>query len=1291
MSDSRWTDKQLEAITARDKEILVSAAAGSGKTAVLVERIIRRIATDKDTIDIDRMLVVTFTKAAAAEMSQRVGLSLAKKVSENAEEIRQNPDNIKLKESNINLQNQLTLLNRADIKTIHSFCLQVIREYYHVLDIDPSVKTADEIEISMLQQEVMEEYFEELYEKGDVAFLDLLESYSEETKDNRLKEIILKLSSFANGFPDSFGALDSIYDNYNVTNNNGVFNVNNFEWTKTVQKTLSKMIERAVECADASASTITENTYKAGVGAVDTINSEYNAIVELYNSVSKKIDYNDWYEKLSKIKFETLRGGSDLYEAERVELKKYRDITKDIIKQIKKKYLMYSYDTQNKITEKLCTLIKNLVTVTKDYMMKFAKAKKQRMLIDFTDYEHFALEILVEKNSTLDNIIPTIYAKEMQKRYDEIMIDEYQDSNIVQEMLLSAVSNGKNRFIVGDVKQSIYAFRLAMPELFAGKLNNAGVNEHKILMTNNFRSRENVLYGINFLFAQFMDVEFGDVDYNSDVALHTPADPKVIYPDAPDDINVDFQNEVIVIESVSEKNKSKSDNKKEDANEDDNDENLEEDLDKYELEISAIVTKINQMLEDKTHIYDAKIGKYRLLEYSDCAIICRSIKNIRGAVETIFTRENIPYYIESSLSYFDVLEVDTILNLLRIIDNPIQDIPLIALLRSPIYKFSADELVQIRINSKNSNFYTALINYMPKDEDENEDEDDNRYSELDFSDDIYNKIQKFFGDIEMYREKSKEISLFELISFIYDYTGYFNYVGVGEGGCLRQSNLRLLLQKAYVYEMGSYQGLFYFIRFIEDLKLSSDDESSAKDDASIGKALQITTIHKSKGLEYPVVFVALAGKGINLMDTNNKIVLHREYGISTKYTDLESRGIYKSLFYQLISDNMKYDTYSEEVRVLYVALTRAREKLIIVGCVKDLEKSIEKWGTMAEFGKKRFDIYDLRKTKTYLDLIMPALMRHYDVNNFGGKLPDEFINYGNKDVFKQGIPDWQKCTWDVSAYKKDEVFKPFEEKKQILLGKQMDFEKWENTIIDGDNLDDVKNIFGWEYQFGNSTKIQGKTTISEMKRKFLEEDDNSTKDYYEDSPFEFLEENADSKKKKINSAMAGTILHKVMEMADFKRGYSEDELFDFIAQLVQNNIISDDEAQSIKLKELSGFFKSDIYKRMQNADVIEKEHVFSMLLSPKEAFVIDKDDDSDYGDDKILVNGMIDCYFIENNKITLLDYKSDRLNTKDEFVNRYEIQLKMYKQALEKALDEKVDEVVIYSFNMNKEIMVDCD
>lgn len=1288
MSNNRWTDEQLGAITARNKDTLVSAAAGSGKTAVLVERIIRRISTDNPTIDIDRMLVVTFTKAAASEMSQRIGVSLSKKVQALSEQIRQNPDLMELKTENIHLQNQITLLNRADIKTIHSFCLQVIKEYYHVIDIDPAFKTADPAEISLLQEEIMEEYFEELYETGNADFLNLLETYSEDTKDNRLKDMILKLVNFSNGFPNPFSALDKCADNYKTSSTDNSFNINHSKYITEIQTILSLEISQALNEIQQACDIVTEDTYN-GIEKVDSIHSEYTAIKTLYDNINSTLDYENWYTLSHNIKFATLRGGSKDYKNDREEIKLHRDLAKKILTSIKEKYLCYDLDYQNMLMEQIYISISKLIDLTKGFMTRFSNAKKSRTIIDFNDYEHFAFKILVHPDSTLENVIPTPYAKEIQTRYDEIMIDEYQDSNLVQEMVLSAVSTGSNRFIVGDIKQSIYSFRLAMPELFAGKLSNTTVDNHKILLTRNFRSRANVLYGINFIFSQIMTIDFGDVAYDDTVALYTPDNAKAIYPDPEDGTHIDFQNDLILIEhtdniastaNTDDEDKETSDYISDDILPIDNANSITEDIDKYELEISAIVTKINELMANKTNIYDPELKAYRPLAYSDIAIITRSIKNLRSAVETIFTREGIPYYIESSLSYFDVLEVDTILNLLRVVDNPIQDIPLIAILRSPIYMLTSEELLKIRIHNNKGNFYECIIsyiNYTPT--------EDNSQKNIDICPIICEKIHKLLNDISMYRKLSKELSLFELISHILDYTGYFDYVGIGDCGNLRQGNLQLLLQKAKIYESGSYQGLFYFIRYIEELKISTDNESSAKDESNIGKALHVTTIHKSKGLEFPVVFVAMCGKEINFMDTRNNMVFHREYGVSAKYMDLNIRGIYTPFTQPLISNAIINDTFSEEVRILYVALTRAREKLIIVGCVKNIEKSLAKWETLASNNDLQLPTSKLRKTKTYLDFIVPALLRHPDISNFSGKLPLNFKACGNPLMSMSNLPYWQISTWSIYNYTRQEVLQPFETQKATLLTKEETLNELDNIEIDTDYLADVEKLFKWEYAYNNSTFIQGKTTISEMKRKFMEDEDNSTKDYFEDTALEFPKDELDNKT--IARNVAGTILHKVMELIDFKRDYNEADIIKFITQLVDKKIISELESKSINTKELSDFFNSNIYKRMSKSNNIEKEHVFSMLLSPQEAFV--GEDNIDYGDDKILVNGMIDCYFESDGEVFLLDYKSDKLKSADEFIKRYAIQLKMYRVALEKALDKKVDNIVIYSFKLSQEIYID--
>ena len=773
----KWTKEQLQAIEARGGDLLVSAAAGSGKTAVLVERIIRRITAAEAPMDIDRLLVVTFTKAAASEMSQRIGGAIAKK-------LEQEPQNL-------HLQNQLTLLARADIKTIHAFCLQTIREYYHLLDIDPAVRTGDPGEVKLLQQEVLEDYFEELYQEENEAFFLLLETFGEETGDSRLKDLLLQLYTFAQGDPYPEALLSRMAEEFHL---GAAETVDSCKWFPLIREGIKgnvlfakELLERAIALA---ASTTGFEAY------LECLEREREGMVRL--EASLKDGYARWHMAFVEMEFQRLPG----YRGEEKELaeaiKALRNEAKDVYHKLGETYFSFSEEMQGELLRALYPVAKALANMVSGFLSRFQEAKKEKLMIDFHDYEHFCLEILVEPGSTAEHIVPTNAAKELQARYDEIMIDEYQDSNMVQEMILSAVSGesaGKNnRFMVGDIKQSIYRFRLAMPQLFHEKYRTyspeEGGKQRKIILSKNFRSRKNVLEGANFLFRQLMSLEFGDVEYNDEAALYPGASfPEFAGPHG-------GANEVLLVESQA-------------ALEEEGLEELEE-LNRRQLEAMAIAEKIREMMEQGYCVVEQEA--YRPLEYRDIAILLRSMKNWGTVLEEVFGQAGIPYYAETAEGYYDVPEVDTVLNLLRLLDNPRQDIPLISILHSPLYGLSADALMQMRLCGGDGLFFDCIGGYL----------------ERGAEDAIKETLMEFMEDYEKWREQIKELSLHELLRYLYEESGYYDFLGMAPGGGLRQANLRLLLEKAEQFEKGSRKGLFYFIRYVEDMKTAEAESSSAK-------------------------------------------------------------------------------------------------------------------------------------------------------------------------------------------------------------------------------------------------------------------------------------------------------------------------------------------------------------------------------------------------------------------------------------------------------------------------------
>lgn len=1219
---NRWTEQQKQAIAARGCDLLVSAAAGSGKTAVLVERIITRIIEEKQ--DIDRLLVVTFTKAAASEMSQRIGAAIS-------ERLEKEPDNQ-------HLQDQIAFLPRADIKTIHAFCLQVIQEYYHILAIDPATRTADPTETTLLQREVLDGLMEELYaDEGKEWFFHLLETFSPDADDNRLREYILEAHAFAQSSPNPDALLDNIAAQYALAENE---TVDSCIWFPLIREGVSAGLEFAFSLMQRAEQLAGASGFE---GYLERIAAEREGIEAMLASLSG--EYKNWYLAYAAIDFARLPAyrGEDKETAEKI--KGLRNEAKKTLEKLHESYFRYNAETQTQLLRALAPTVQGFIRLTKLFAARFADAKKEKLMMDFHDYEHFCLKILTAEGSTPERVIPTAAAEELRERYDEIMIDEYQDSNLVQEMILSAVSGesiGKNnRFMVGDVKQSIYRFRQAMPELFQQKYEaypaEEGGRTRKIVLSQNFRSRKNILDGVNFLFRQIMQKGFGGIAYDADAALYAGA----AFPPCEDGF-CGGENEVLLLETK-------------EAEDSELPEELSE-LNRRQLEALAIAEKIRKLMESDFRVLDKKTGEYRPLAYGDIAILLRSIKSWGGVLDDVFGTAGIPYYAEASEGYFDMPEVETILQFLQILDNPRQDIPLLAVLHSPVYGLTAEELVQIRLEGGNGPYFDCVTGYLQNGGDER----------------LRGRLAAFLGDLEHWRLAARDLSLPELLRRLYRETGYYDYLSVTAGGALRQANLRLLLEKAEQYEKGSRKGLFYFIRYVADLKTADASASSAKLQSEGADLVRVMTIHKSKGLEFPVVFVSDLGKQFNDMDARSPVIFHQKWGIGMDCVNPEQRTVSYTLSKRALAEAVRQENRAEEMRVLYVALTRAKEKLILTGAVKNLRKDLEKWAESGDCKTEHLPIFRLRKGSSYLDWVMPALLRHPQA----AALPEEWEpDRGEPYRF------WDEPSrWSLSLMTREDVLAAPVQEKETAAEQRSFFQNWENAEEMTAQKEELFRILGWQYPHDMATRLPAKISISEIKRKYQEEMTGEVVPAAHTLELPKREEKA-----ALTPAQIGTAMHIFMEEADLRRAYSLPEIEQLAAELMERGRLTAEEAAALRKKELLVFFESDLAGRLRAAKQIEKERPFAMLMRPRELFF-----GPEYADleEKILVNGIIDCYFTEGeaDSIILVDYKSDRIYKEETLRERYAVQLQLYRTALERATGLPVKETYLYSFALGRAI-----
>jgi len=1230
----RWTKEQQEAIYTRGCDLLVAAAAGSGKTAVLVERIINIITDKDDPVDIDRLLVVTFTNAAAAEMRERIGEAISRKLEEEPR--------------NSHLQKQLTLLYRASISTIHSFCLNVIRSHFHLLDLEPTFRIADEDEILLIKTDVMEELFEDFYEREDKDFFALVESYGGKKEDTKLVEMLLRIYDFIQSNPWPKQWIKEKVESFNLDN----IDFKKSTWVKIIKEQISQSSKELLEVAQQALSICLEP--EGPKEYIDAINDDIS-ILEKIISLCKG-DIQDLYKFIHQISFKRLRPCSkETDENLKEECKELRDmIKKEIQKKFQDEILFKSPKEMEKDLHKLYPVMKALEVLLNEFTERFQAVKREKGIIDFNDIEHYCLDILLDEASSNDKIIPSPVALELQDKYKEILIDEYQDSNLVQETILEVIS-GKysskpNRFMVGDVKQSIYRFRLAKPDLFIEKYNSYSTQgegkEQRIDLYKNFRSRKNILDGVNFIFKQIMTPSLGEIEYDDKAALNYSAN----YPEAKD-LNLGGPIELHVIES-------------EIVNDEVDD--IEDELkliSSIELEARIIAKRIKKLLkEDDFCVYDKKIQGYRKVDFKDIVILLRTTEKWSSIFTEELTKEGIPAYADVSSGYFEAIEVKIILSLLQIIDNPRQDIPLITVLRSPIVGLTCDDLVEIRTSFAYGDFYESL----------------QRYIEHDFQESkLTNRLKKFMVKLESWRQTAAHIPIDELLWTLYMETNYYNYLGAMPGGEQRQANLRILRDRAANYEATSFKGLFNFVRFNEKMQISKGDMGAAKIVGENENIVRIMSIHKSKGLEFPVVIVAGLGKQFNLLDLYNAILLHQDLGLGPDFVDYEKRVFYETVAKVAIKRVIKMETLSEEMRILYVALTRAREKLILMGTVKNIEDSAKKWIRQLYSNKQELSPYILSDSKTYLDWIALALARHKDgeiIKTWGKSLKASV-----KELYEDSS-SWQIFSWspkDISIQDETEKIKK-EELRNILLN-------WDYKKAYSPQREEIFNKLSWSYPYEAATNISVKISISEIKSQYEEEyRDYQTSYMLEDlQPLtpKFIE-----KDKGLTGAQRGTIIHKVMRHLDFNaKDYKDIE--NQLINMEAKGLLTEEERETVYIPALLSFCKSTLAERIRKSSFVKREIPFILSLNAQKIY------SNLNSNEEIFIQGIIDCFFKEGDEIVLVDYKTDYIKDRDnpqdevkKIMDRYKVQIDIYSKAIEEIMGKKVKERCLYLFGISQAV-----
>ena len=1238
-----FTEKQQHVIDARGHNLLVSAAAGSGKTAVLVERIVKLVSDSEHPVDIDRLLVVTFTNAAAAEMRERISSALNDRLTADPE--------------NEHLQKQATLLHNAKITTIDSFCLFVLRNQFHTIGLDPGFRIAEEGECKLIRQDVLTEVLEDCYAAENPEFLHCMEYFSQGSRDRAVEEIVWKLYDFAMSTPFPEKWLEERKKDYRAASFEQIpWVVDLMRRTSLVLKGCEDKLGEAIRVCEES-----DGPYMYGT----VLEREREMVQGILRKCGE--DYETLYTAFGAVQFDRLPSKKDetVSAVKREMVKNIRTQVKEQLGEMQKKFFFKGKEQTLRQMETCGTAVEALVDVTLAFKKAFDARKRDKNILDFDDIEHFALSILVKTDEN-GGYIPTQTALEYRSFFHEILIDEYQDSNLVQEYILSCISGeaeGRyNRFMVGDVKQSIYKFRLARPELFLEKYDAYGkqtferqsseqqstgqtITAEKIDLHQNFRSRKEVLNSVNTVFEQIMGKEVGGIVYDDLAALH----PGAVYPQQAEEGDSDTE---LLLFRADEK---------------------PEDLSAKEQEAYGVAAKIKDMMR-KFQVTDKESSALRPLSYRDIVILLRTVAGWDEIFKKVLEDEGIPVHMTSRTGYFAASEVQELLHFLRILDNPLQDIPLYGVLHAYLGGFSEEEIALIRAAfPKKKYLYDAMKGYVKSE------------ASVTVSPHLVHKTQDFLIRIDRYRRLASYLSVQELLQTILRETDYLNYVAVKPEGNKRRANVEMLLVKAAEYEQTSYFGLYHFLRYIEQLEKYEVDYGEAGLQDENADVVRIMSIHKSKGLEFPVCFVSGLAKGFQTRDVNGHLVLDIDEGIGVDYVDPERRVRGENLRKNVIAEKLKVDNLAEEMRILYVAMTRAKEKLILTGVVKAPDKTAASLLPLRRKNETLLPYDVLLDQGSFLELILAALARNrcmdelYRTSGFEPETGNPL--YERTMCIRVTLSGWE----DRVEEKLEEAVRMEEAKRSLILSDAA-------KDTDSELMTCMSRSFAYRYPHDNLKNLYTKTTVSELKMAGMQEEtDFSFKLYEEETVVPYLPGFLE-KDENVSGSMRGSAFHKVMELLDFSeltrevnsdRKAVSDLLERQFARMRQENRLSEEYYKVVSHSKIVGFLMSETAARMgeaARAGRLYKEQPFVLGL-PADCL------SSEFPQDEtVLVQGIIDVFFEEEGKCVLLDYKTDAVETADELVRRYHVQLDYYAKALEQSHGYRDMERIIYSFKLDEEI-----
>lgn len=1219
---NKWTKEQQQVIDLRERNILVSAAAGSGKTAVLVERIVNLVMDEKKPVDIDRLLVVTFTNAAAAEMRERVSRALE--------------ENLKKNPGNAHLERQLTLLHNSQITTIDSFCLYLIRNYFERIDLDPSFRIGDENELKLMRQDVAEKVLEEAYEKKTEAFADFVESFATGKRDNGLTGLILQMYALAISYyrPDKW--LDECLKNYEAKS---VEELSKSSFLQEICASSKELFQGLLEDLNTAESFCLEPGGPASY--LENIQAEKQQLLDFLACEN----YEQMTKKAAFVHFDRLKSAPKGTDEELKQLAMgLRTEAKDRLTKYCQRY--FSTDMEQLFAELsgCAGRVKELIELTKNFMEAFSEEKNQKGIVDFSDLEHYALEILLDSQGK-----PTAVAEEFSEYFEEIMIDEYQDSNQVQELLLFSMKkkDRNNIFMVGDVKQSIYKFRLARPEIFMEKLDSytqSDSKNQKIILGKNFRSRYQVLDSVNFIFSQIMRKELGNVSYDEQAALY----PGALYPEGEKDA---YCTELLLVKSAQET-----------------------EVDGPELEARAVGREILKLTgEEGLQITDRSKEGLRRTQFQDIAVLFRTMNGWAETFARVFEEMGIPVRTECATGFFDTREVQTLLSVLHILDNPRQDIPMAAVLKAPFFAFSNEELAFVGGTFPDKCLYEAveecvLQGRMRKDLLAVK---DSRAFLENISEELLDKLEIFYIWLGRMREQVMHNSVSKLLQLVLKETHYMEMAQAMPGGEQRKANILLLLDKARDYEKTSYHGVFHFLRYIEQIQEMDVDFGEASFSGEQNQ-VRLMSIHKSKGLEFPVVFVAGLAKQFNMQDVRSRLVMHPDYGVGMDYVDVEARWKRPTVLKQYIQGKMQEESLGEELRVLYVAMTRAKEKLYLSAVLDDFGREWKKQQDLRGLEEEKLPKHRLLQAGSFLDWIMAALMRS-----------DAIVPCAMEEGFTSGERRWSNRYAEYFSVRRVEIADILEQEMDLQIEEEIrleDFIAKHNAPSDQSAL--AKRL-AFVYPFEKEKKIPSTISVTELKKRAMHQREEEGQEFFEEAPvIPYIPEFVKEETEETPGNIRGNAYHKVMECLDFARADSLSDIEDQIARMTGEKRLSEDEAGLVSAEDIYGFTQSEVGNRMAKAAKegrLYREAQFVMGIPTKELGYESEGE-------PVLVQGIIDVYFEEEGKLVLLDYKTDRVRQGKELADRYHVQLELYEKALTRAKKLEVREKIIYSFFLNEEI-----